>query len=161
VIDEYRAELGVPASLRSAFEYEVAQETLSAFRDGLKREVQDYQRGGDVEALMHGVLAQALHAWKALANIAAARRVGASTEPVGSGNSDWDELAAPYWRRFEELLTSAPAPSGKFAREAQRQLTETVADLFDEWLQWLGFVWRDTDGGRSAEFKITSRHIVG
>lgn len=160
VIDEYRAELGVPASLRAAFEYEVAQETLPAFREGLKQAVQDYERHGNVEVLMYGVLAQAQHAWKALANVTAARRVGTVLESLGSNNSDWDELAAPYWNRFEELLTSAPVPSERFAPEAQRQLMETVADLLDEWLRGLGFLWRDTDGGRNAEFRITSRHIL-
>ena len=160
VIDEYRAELGVAANLRAAFEYEVAPETLPAFRDGLKREVQDYQRRRGVEDLMYGVLAQAQHAWKALANVAAARRVGAIAEPIGTDRSGWDELAAPYWERFEELLRSAPAPSERFTPEAHRELLETVADLFDEWLQGLGFLWRDIDDGRNAEFKITSRHIV-
>lgn len=160
VIDEYRAELGVPASLRAAFEYEVSQETLPAFRDGLKREVQDYQRRRNVEALMYGVLAQAQHAWKALANVAAARRVRAVPEPADANHPDWEELAAPYWERFEELLMSAPAPSERFTLDAQRQLMGAVADLFDEWLRGLGFLWRDTDGGHNAEFRITSRHIV-
>ncbi|WP_404442826.1 hypothetical protein LG315_08335 [Microbacterium marinum] len=161
VIDEYRAELGVAADLRAAFEYEVAAETLPAFREGLRREVTAYERHRNVETLMYGVLAQAQHAWKALANVAAARRVGAVYEQISASGTDWSRLAAPYWARFEALLSSAPAPAEHFEPEAQRQLMASVADLFDEWIQELGFLWRDIDGGRNAEFLITSRHIVG
>jgi hypothetical protein len=160
VIDEYRAELGVPASLRFPFEYAVAEETLPAFREALKREVQSFERQFDVEALVYGVLAQAQHAWKALANVAAARRVGAAEESVSVGGSDWAELAERYWPQFEGLLKLAPSPSDRFAPEAQRRLTDSLADLFDEWLQGLGFLWHDTDGGRNAEFRIISQQIV-
>ena len=161
VLDEYRAELGVAADFREAFEYEVAAETLPAFREGLKRAVRENQRHRNVETLMDAVLAQAQHAWKALANVAAARRVGAVTEPLSASGTDWDELAAPYWDRLEELLGMTPPPAEQFTPEAQRPLMEALADLLDEWLRGLGFLWRDIDGGRNAEFKITSRHISG
>jgi hypothetical protein len=161
VLDECRAELGVAADFREAFEYEVAAETLPAFREGLKRAVREYQRHRNVETLMYEVLAQAQHAWKALASVAAARRVGAVTESLSASGSDWDELAAPYWDRLEELLGMAPTPAEEFTPEAQRHLMEALADHFDEWLRGLGFLWRDIDGGRGAEFKITSRHISG
>ncbi len=161
VLDEYRAEVGVAAGLREDFEYEVADETLPAFREGLRRAVREYQRHRNVETVMYAVLAQAQHAWKALANVAAARRVGAVTEPPNASGTDWDELAAPYWERLEELLGMAPTPAEQFTPEAQRHLMEALADHFDGWLGGLGFVWRDIDGGRGAEFKITSRHISG
>ncbi|KAF2417602.1 hypothetical protein [Microbacterium sp. B35-30] len=160
VIDEYRAELGVAGELREPFEFSVAPETLPAWRAGLRAVVADYDRHRNVERLMYGVLQQSQHAWKALANVAAARRISKLTARPDDGVADWMALADRYWERFEQELAKVPSPATRTSPTEMRENAEQLADVLDLWLRGLGFTWRDTHGGSDAEFLITSRHVL-
>jgi hypothetical protein len=116
-----------------------------------------YRRHGDIVGLMYSVVEQATHAWKALAYLAAFRRV--SGVPVGEAlpaevtdTRTWTRMVQPHWDRFEQILSTAP-PGG--TRLTPGELEDTIgelADLLASWLQTFGFVFRDNTD--SSEFLI-------
>ncbi|WP_282837385.1 hypothetical protein [Microbacterium flavum] len=161
IIDEYRAELGVATGMREDFESRIAPETLLAWRAALTGAASDYQKHRDVQRLMYGVLEQSQHAWKALANVAAARRVAGGSTPLDPTVPEWTALVSEHWENFEQMLNEVPPPHTRTSPVTMRAYAEELADILDSWLQALGFTWRDTHGGRNAEFLITSRHIIG
>lgn len=160
VVDEYRAELGVGADLRQDYEMSVDAATLSAFRAGLTRVVYSYQEHLNVERLMYEVLTETSHMWKALANVAAARRVTEISHELSLNAQDWDALAGHSWDDFEEVLSKIPSAHERATRDELYTFASDLADVLDRWLRHLGFRWRDTQQGRNAEFRITSRHIL-
>jgi len=161
IVDEYRAELGVPTEVRETFETEVESTTLPNLQSNLSRIVNEYQLHLDPERLMYSVLPEAQHAWKALACVAAARRVAGSTDPLDSDTDGWVLMASTFWDRFENLLTQVPSAHTRITQSELKRLAEELADILDDWLRGLGFTWRDIDNGSNAEFRITSWRIVG
>jgi hypothetical protein len=160
VVDEYRAELGVPKEMREDFELSVAPESLKAWREGIRHSVQSYQSHLNVERLMQEVLIHCQHAWKALGNVAAARRVLQASNTAHTDVALWKDMAAQPWPAFEQALAEVPPPSRRTPARELRARTEDLANALSTWLRTLGFVWRDTDDGANAEFLIVSRHIT-
>lgn len=161
IVDEYRAELGVPTEVRETFETEVESETLPTLQSNLARIVSEYELHLHPERLMYSVLQEAQHAWKALACVAAARRVAGSPDPVDPDTNGWVLMASAFWDRFEKLLTQVPSAHTRITQPELKRLAEGLADILDDWLQGLGFAWRDINDRSNADFRITSRRIVG
>lgn len=165
VIAEYRAELGVPRTLREGYETVFPLSSLEVLRSDLHRiAAVEYQQHLDVGRLSYEVGQETHHMWKALAYLTAARRV--ASIPIGTGFPDdvtnsevWHLMAQDHWADFERLLSPIPSGGNRVdAADLQRWTTE-LADLLDRWLTGLGFTWTDKhDGG--SEFRIQSWELI-
>lgn len=114
VISEYRAELGVPVVLREQHQTDFPLDSLAALRADLRQIVLvDYQQHRDAAKLAYDVAQESHHLWKALAYVAAARRVfgfpigGPAPDDVAAAE-DWDLMAQPHWATLEALLSEIP-----------------------------------------------------
>lgn len=150
VIEEYRAELAVPMELREQYEVELPVDSLTALREDLRRiAMVEYQQHLDVGRLAYDVTQQSHHAWKALAYVAAARRVfnvplADPVPPRVASAEDWLLMADPHWAAFEDLLSHIPDGSVRISSGQLDDVTNEVADLLVDWLRTLGFVWSET-----------------
>lgn len=164
VIDEYRAELGVPEQYREPFETTLPIVELDAARNAMTRiAMVDYQSHLDVGLLAQDIVAAVQHPWKALGNVAAARRVAGIA--MGTPFSDeetvtdaWSLMVEPHWLKFEQILRNLPQPAEKGYTYQVRRAVEDLADLFAEWLRAYGFLWRDVKD--NSEFLIESTHLL-
>lgn len=163
VIVEYRAELGVPESLREGFETTLNADTPLALREDLVLIDDAYQQNLDVEQLSYNVVQQSQHFWKALAYIAAARRVLNVDEPLSTDRDHdelWEQMGAEHFERFEEVLRAVPSAHTGVSSVELRRVTDDMADVLTSWLESLGFVWKDIDDGSLCAFNIVSRHLL-
>ncbi|NJI58602.1 hypothetical protein HCX50_04065 [Microbacterium oxydans] len=163
VIAEYRAELGVPAPLREGIEPTLSADTPLALREDLVLIDDAYQQSLDVQYLAHNVVQQSQHFWKALAYIAAARRVLSVDEPLRAefGHGDlWEQMGAEHWERFEDILRTVPSAHTRVPSLELRRVTDEMAGVLTSWLESLGFVFKDINGGNNSVFHIVSRHLL-
>lgn len=154
VISEYRAELGVPRELREEYETDFPLESLRHLQAALQRYVVTYQGHGDVDRLAYEVVQETHHLWKALAYVAAARRVmGSETGapfPDDVAESDlWRLMAEDHWDDLERLLSDIPPGGVRVDPSDLERWTNELADALDAWLTDFGFVWEDLADGRS------------
>lgn len=154
VISEYRAELGVPPELREDYEIDFPLESLSHLRSALQRYVASYQEHREVDRLAYEVVQETHHVWKALAYVAAARRIAESevggSVPENVVESDlWRLMVEDHWEDFERLLSVIPSGGIRVDPSDLERWTDELADVLDAWLTEFGFVWEDLDGGRS------------
>lgn len=150
VIEEYRAELAVPIELREQYEVALPVESLTALRGDLRRiAMVEYQQHLDVGRLAYDITQQSHHAWKALAYVAAARRVfnvplADPVPPRVASAEDWLLMADQHWVTFEDLLSHVPDGTVRLSSGQLDDVTNELADLLIEWLRTLGFVWSET-----------------
>lgn len=154
VIAEYRAELGVPTELREEYETAFPLDSLDHLRAELRGIVTVYQQHGDVDRLSYEVVQEAHHMWKALAYVAAARRVAGSE--IGAPFADevieselWEIMAKDQWEGFERLLSGISSGGVRVDANDLKRQTDRLADALDAWLTDFGFVWEDLADGRS------------
>jgi hypothetical protein len=160
VIEEYRAELGMPSDFNDSHHLQLPADAIESLRAELTRIVTiEYPSHDNVWRLAMGVLEQASHAWKRLAYVAAARRVEGialrAPFPDNEIGSDWNQMVAPLWGRFERLLSQVPSARTRISIEELTASTRQLADLLDDWLVLLGFRWRDV-GDSNSHFAIES-----
>ncbi len=160
LISEYRAELGVPLSLREDSEATLTPDSLATLRNDLRRIVAvEYQQHRVVSKLALDVMQQSLHLWKVLAYLAAARRVFGIPlgEPVlhhPADSEDWQLMVDAHWTDFERLLSDIPEGGVRVDMGELDKRTTALADLLPQWLRTFGFAWT-TD-----QFIIESWHLV-
>lgn len=163
VIVEYRAELGVTEALRRDFETTLNTATPLALRDDLVRIDDAYQQSLDIAQLAYEVVQQAQHFWKALAYIAAARRVLNVSGPLAVGSDQdelWEQMGAEHWERFEGTLSLVPSAHTRISSQDMSRVTDDLADTLTSWLESLGFTFKDTEDGLNSIFNIVSRHLL-
>lgn len=146
VIDEYRAESGVAATLVEDYSPWSPVEVLDALGRDVGRAVSSYQEHLDIERLVLATGNACLVAWRALAYIAAVDVADDDRSPVTSEVREdvlWKRLAADYWDEFRAVLQIVP-PGRDIMTQADIALAvETLAVLFGKWLDGLGFIWTD------------------
>lgn len=163
VLTEYRAELGVHGELRGEYETDFPLESLAALKVDLALIDDAYQADLDVDALSHNVLQQTQHLWKALAYLAAARRIEGVDSPIVLTAADqalWDQMGGEHWAQFEGILGQMVSAHTRVSTVDLQRVTDDLADLLEEWLISLGFSWRDIENIDSTRFDIVSRHLL-
>lgn len=164
VILEYRAELGVTSDLRQPFEVVLSAPIVQALQSDLVTVDRTYQRNRDLSALCFYVMQQAENFWKILAWIAAARRGQAAAGPLNvevAARALWEQMGAERWARFENILTMMPSAHTRLDRPDMDRARAELADLLAEWLEDLGFEFRDINDGPDSSFVIVSTHLLG
>ena len=158
VMEEYRAEVSLAENLRTA--PEGAWEPLKIvthLRDALRRiACVEYQAHLDVGHLCTDIGVECLHAWQLLAYIAAAQTqddgtVAALPDKV-TGNPLWVWMVEPHWSAFTSILSKIPPALVRTSRADLEPLVGQLADELHEWLETLGFRWRQV--GVDTEFLV-------
>lgn len=165
LIGEYRAELGVVPDLRSELDRTVPISSFTVLLEDLRRiACVEYQDHLDVGRLSYDVAQQCQHAWKALAYLAAARRV--AEVPLGdplpeavTGSDEWTLMVGTHWAELETLLGEIPAGYRRVSQSDLANWISDLADLLTRWLRTLGFRWHDEADGRSV-FEIESWDLL-
>lgn len=154
VISEYRAELGVSRELREDYETDFSLDSLSHLRSALQRSVASYGQHRDADRVAYEVVQEMHHVWKALAYVAAARRVAESA--LGAPFNDdvieselWKLMAEDHWDDFERLLGGIPSGGVRVDANDLERWTGELAIALDAWLTDFGFIWEDLVDGRS------------
>lgn len=154
VISEYRAELGVPRERREEYETDFPLASLRHLPAVLQRYVATYQGHRNADRLAYEIVQETLHLWKALAYVAAARRVVGSD--IGAPFPDdivesdlWRLMAADHWDDLEQLLSDIPSGGVRVDSSDLARWTDELANALDAWLTDFGFVWEDLADGRS------------
>lgn len=153
VIDEYRAESGVAATLVEEYSPWSPVEVLDALGRDVGKAVASYQEHLDVERLAFETGTACLVGWRALAYIAAVDVADRDRSPVTSEVAEdplWKRLAANYWDEFRAVLQAVPAGRDIMPQADIALAVETLAVLLGKWLDGLGFTWTDN------EFRIQS-----
>lgn len=123
-----------------------------------------YQGHGDVDRRAYEVVQETHHLWKALAYVAAARRVmGSETDapfPDDVVESDlWKLMAEDRWDDLERLLSDIPPGGVRSDPSDLERWTDELADALDAWLTDFGFVREDLADGRSRFWMVPADFI--
>lgn len=162
VIDEYRAELGVPASLRDGDLRWDGTEVTTALRSDLARVVADYQEHLDVGRLVYGVGTVALIAWRSLAYMAAWSRLVPDDDCVTADTLShplWQRMVARQWNRFVLCLETIPPGTTVMSRSEIDVAVVGLSEILNAWLLDLGFLWTEADDGNSL-FRIVEWDLL-
>lgn len=158
VMEEYRAEVSLADNLRTAPEgaWEPL-EIVTHLRDALRRiACVEYQAHLDVGRLCTDIGVECLHAWQLLAYIAAAQTQsdGRVAALPGTVTSDplWAWMVEPHWPAFTYILSRIPPALVRTSRDDLEPLVAELADELHEWLETLGFQWRQV--GVNSEFLV-------
>lgn len=158
VMEEYRAEVSLAYDLRRAPECAWEPlEIVTHLRDALRRVASvEYQAHLDVGRLCTDIGVECLHAWQLLAYIAAAQTqeegsVAALPDEVTS-DPLWVWMVEPHWSAFSSILSRIPPALVRTPRADLEPLVAQLADELHEWLETLGFRWRQV--GVGSEFLV-------
>lgn len=158
VMEEYRAEVSLADDLRHAPEgaWEPL-EIVTHLRGAIRRiACVEYQEHLDVGRLSTDVGVECLHAWQFLAYVAAAQtRSDGTLAPLPddvTGDPLWTWMVEPHWPAFTSILAKFPPGAVRTPRVDLEPVIEELADELHDWLETLGFRWRQV--GDDSTFHV-------
>lgn len=153
VLAEYRADRGVPATLRKHDAPWNGLEIAKALRADLSRVNASYQQHLDVVVLAQQVGNVTSMAWKTMAFMVAAEAVlpGHPAVEVSTALDPlWQRVAGPHFPALRTALRTAAAGDQPMSPGPLTRSVVAVAEVLGDWLDDLGLVFGTTDDGQDV-----------
>lgn len=150
-LDEYRAELGVPANLNPDGRAYDLESELAELVDALERACDAQAQDPDIDTWCWAVMSAFSLFWRRLAYLAAWAKVEGSTpgaSVVPANRPAWVKFIAPYWGDFVAALAPAPPGATPMPSAVGMEAVAALAALQAKWIETFGFEWLDTGDGR-------------